>query len=79
MPQASEFMKVSEAEAEFDAEAFYEGKPYADGALELIKNQIGWLEYVPEAEFTESERERIVGACRKLYAVLRTLNAKYID
>jgi hypothetical protein len=79
MAHVSDFMKVSEAEAEFDKEAFFEGRPYADGAMQLVKNQIAWLEYVPEDELGESERERIVGACRKLYAVLRPLNAKYID
>jgi hypothetical protein len=79
MPQAQNFMKVSEAESEFDKEGFYEGKPYAEGAMQLVKNQIAWLEYVPEDELTDTEKERIVSACRKLYAVLRPLNAKYID
>lgn len=50
-----------------------------DGAFELLKNQIAWLEYVPENEMTETERSRIIKACERLTSILTKLNHKYND
>lgn len=69
-------MTAPEAEQAFNEKvsefAWYE-------ALELVKGQIGWLEYVPEGEPLSAERAQIVRDCRKLFVTLRRLNAKYID
>lgn len=48
-------------------------------ALSVIKNQIGWLEYVPESELTDAEQERLINAAAKLFKTLRILTAKYVD
>lgn len=68
-------MTTTDAEREFDEHAkasWYE-------AVDLVKEQIAWLEYVPEHELQTPEAARVVRDCRRLFATLRRLNAKYID
>lgn len=49
------------------------------GALEELKNQIAWLEYVPEHEFTAAESARLIKACERTTIVIQKLNHKYMD
>ncbi len=65
----------AQAKSEFDkliGESWYE-------ALAQVKNQIAWLEYVPENEISDGESERIRYASEKLFVTLRVLNSKYND
>lgn len=52
---------------------------YPSIALETLKGQISWLEYVPDYDMTEKERERVCTAARKLFEKIRPLTEKYID
>lgn len=74
------YMTVAQAEREFDAaneqDNFIESPSMV---LERIKNQISWLEYVADHEYSDSERQRLYVAARKFYMTIRTMTAKYID
>jgi hypothetical protein len=48
-------------------------------ALETVKNQIAWFEYVNEDELTTGERERVLAACQRFFLSIRPLTRKYID
>jgi hypothetical protein len=71
-------MTRAEAEADYNAEM---GDNL--GSIELakaaLKNQIEWLDWVVERDFTPVERKRILKACRAAYIALRPLTQKYID
>jgi len=70
---------VAELEAEFYARITGGSRPSWYEATEMVKNQIGWLEYVPESELSDAEVEHLVLACRKAFVALRRLTARYID
>lgn len=72
-------MTQSELEQEFREHVYQDNNGSVDIALETIKSQIGWIEYVPESELTESERERVLLACQRFYNQIRPLTHKYID
>ena len=59
-------------EAKKDEEGWY-------GVLERLKNQIAWIEYVPEHELTPSESKQLCRACERLIPVIQKLNRKYVD
>lgn len=46
-------------------------------AIDRVKNQIAWLEHVPESELNVDERDMVVLGCRALFITLRALNEKY--
>jgi hypothetical protein len=48
-------------------------------ALEAIKNQIAWLEYVPDGEYSKGDRQRVLDACQDFFRSIRPLTRKYID
>jgi hypothetical protein len=77
----TELPKVAELEQEFWAEITDPEARRASWyrAAELVKNQITWLEYVPEGELIDSEVERLNAALCKAYVSLRRLTARYID
>lgn len=70
-------MTATEVEREYDTIPDVHKGIYL--ALDQIKAQIAWLEYVPEYEFSEAECERVRGAAKRLYCQLRRLTNKYID
>ncbi len=47
--------------------------------FERLKNQIAWLEYVPEHELTSIETSRLCKASESLIVVISKLNRKYVD
>jgi hypothetical protein len=77
----SKIPKVAELEAEFwkqisDPESKRQSWYIA---TEMVKSQIAWLEYVPEAELTDAEVENLTLALKRAYVALRRLTARYID
>ena len=48
-------------------------------AFEKVKNQIAWLEHVPEEELTVAEAQRLCKASEHFLKVIKKLNEKYID
>lgn len=72
-------MSQTEIEQEFVDHVYVDNSGSVDIALETVKSQIGWLEYVPESQLTESEKERVLYACQKFYNHIRPLTHKYID
>jgi len=70
---------ATELQAEFMATVYSDGKPSWYQATEMVKNQIAWLEYVPESELSESEIERLVLSLQRAYVSLRRMTARYID
>jgi hypothetical protein len=68
-------MSITEIEAEYDkrvGDSWYE-------AVDRVRSQVRWLEYVPEEESTEAEQQKIVGHAKKLYATLPRLTDEYVD
>lgn len=72
-------LATSDLEQEFRDVVYRDGRGSVDIALETIKGQIAWLEYVPERELIDSERERILLACQRFFNQIRPLTHKYID
>ncbi len=68
-------MTVTEAKYELDPETLKS----AYDMLQAVKNQIAWLEYVPEHELTKAEQETLIAHGTRLFCALRVLTAKYID
>ena len=48
-------------------------------ALERLKNQVAWIEYLPESELSGPEAKAVCKAADNLIAVLTKLNHKYND
>jgi hypothetical protein len=71
--------RVADLEAEFDDQIMGGSRPSWYEATEMVKNQITWLEYVPEPELSDAEVEHLIVACRKAFVSLRRLTARYID
>jgi hypothetical protein len=46
-------------------------------ALELLKDQITWIQYVRENEFTSREAQRLIQAAERATEVIQKLNRKY--
>lgn len=81
LTQPAELPTVAELEAEFwrlisdphsTRKSWYE-------ATELVKQQIAWLEYVPEPELSNGEVDHLLSAYCKAFVALRRLTARYID
>lgn len=48
-------------------------------ARDALRNQLDWLAWIPEHEFTPAEHVKLLKAFRQAYAAVRPLTAKYID
>lgn len=50
-----------------------------DGSCEEVKRLIGWLEYISESEYTDTEKGRLIAAARRFARVAQPIASKYLD
>lgn len=51
----------------------------AESSIEEVKRLIGWLEYVSEHEYTDTERKRLIAVSRRFAEAAQPIASKYID